>query len=272
MDVLKFTMNTGDYFNLKDKLHGKAIGREFHAYKSLLSTNETAYNLALSGAVDGTVVIADSQSGGRGRRGRPWSSPAGFNLYTSIILRPDISPARAPQLTLMSAVALAETVSMALADDGIRAEIKWPNDILLHGRKCAGILTEMKSVGTAVEFIVIGIGLNLNIKKDSMDSSISELATSLFIESGREFSRSALALSLYTAIENWYKLYLQEGFLPVQKAWNLLSGIQGRKVKAASGNGYENGIALGINEEGALLLKNDAGGILKITAGDAIFI
>ena len=265
-------MKMDDYSSLKDKLQTSLIGRELLVYESLLSTNKTACDLALSGAEDGTVIIADSQSGGRGRRGRSWSSPAGLNLYTSIILRPDISPARAPQLTLMSAVALAETVNMLLADDGVRAEIKWPNDILLQGKKCAGILTEMKSAGTGIEFVVIGIGLNLNLRKESMDISISDLATSLYIESGREFSRPEVAQFLYSAIENWYKRYLDEGFSPVREAWNRLSGIYGRQVRAASGNGYEKGIALGVDEEGALLLEGETGRVIKITAGDAIFI
>jgi len=266
-------MNTDDYSGLKDKLQGNLAGRELRVYESLLSTNKTACDLALSGSEDGTIVIADSQSGGRGRRGRSWSSPGGVNLYTSIILRPDIPPARAPQLTLMSAVALAETVAGTLTDfPELKTKIKWPNDILLQGKKCAGILTEMKCAGRGVEFVVIGIGLNLNLKKESMDSSISKLATSLFMESGREFSRPEVAQSLYRAIENWYKRYLGEGFPPVQEAWNRLSGIQGRKVRAASGKGYEDGKALGVDEEGALLLEDEAGRVIRVTAGDAILL
>ena len=266
-------MNTDDYSCLKAKLQTSLVGRELMVYERVLSTNKTAYDLALSGAEDGTVIIADSQSGGRGRRGRSWSSPAGVNLYTSIILRPDIPSLMAPQLTLMSAVALAETVALLLSGFvDIKVAIKWPNDIFLQDKKCAGILTEMKSAGRDVEFVVIGIGLNLNLRKESMDTSIAGLASSLYIESGRKFSRSEVAQSLYSAIENWYKRYLDEGFSPVREAWNRLSGIQGRHVRAASGNGYETGIALGVDEEGALLLEGDAGTVLRITAGDAIFI
>lgn len=266
-------MKLDDYSDLGCKLLTRLVGREVHVFESVLSTNETAYNLALSEAADGTVVIADSQSGGRGRRGRSWSSPGGVNIYTSIILRPDIAPARAPQLTLMSAVALAETLVMILSDfPCIKVAIKWPNDILLHDKKCAGILTEMKSVGTDVEFIVIGLGLNLNLRKEAMESSISELATSLFIESGREFSRLQVAQYLYSAIENWYKRYLSEGFAPVQEAWNRLSGIQGKKIRAARGKGYEEGIALGVDEEGALLLEDENGRVMRVTAGDAILL
>jgi len=266
-------MNTDDYSSLKEGLQKGLIGRDIRVYGSLISTNKTACDLAFSGAEDGTVVVADSQIGGRGRRGRSWSSPGGVNLYTSIILRPDIPPARAPQLTLMSAVALAETLANILADfTGIKVAIKWPNDILLQGRKCAGILSEMKSAGRRVEFVVIGIGLNLNLKKESMDSSISKLATSLYIESGREFSRPELAQSLYSAIESWYKRYLCEGFSPVQEAWNRLSGIQGRKVRAASEKGYEEGMALGVDEEGTLLLEDEAGKVIRVTAGDAVLL
>jgi BirA family biotin operon repressor/biotin-[acetyl-CoA-carboxylase] ligase len=266
-------MKIDDFSFLKDNLQTSIVGRELHTYESVLSSNETAYNLALAGAPEGTVVIADSQSGGRGRRGRSWSSPSGVNIYTSIILRPDIAPSRAPQLTLMSAVALSEVVAGTLADfPGINSKIKWPNDILLQDRKCAGILTEMKSAPSGVEFVVVGIGLNLNMRKETMDSSIAELATSLFIESGREFSREAVAQYLYSKVESWYKKYLEDGFSPVQEAWNRLSGIKGRKVRAASGKGYEEGIALGVDGEGALLLENETGMVLKITAGDAIFI
>lgn len=266
-------MKSADYSSLREGLKTSFVGRKLHVYDSVSSTNEIAYEMALSGAEDGTVIIADGQSGGRGRRGRSWSSPGGCNLYTSIIFRPEITPATAPQLTLLSAVALSEVLAEVLGDfEELKTSIKWPNDILLQGKKCAGILTEMKSTSSFVEFVVVGIGLNLNMRKESMDSDISEFATSLFIESGREFSRPFVSQLLYTTMENWYKRYLESGFFPVKESWNSMSGIRGRKVRAASEKGYDEGMAIGVDDEGALLLENDSGRVIKINAGDAIFI
>jgi len=153
------------------------IGRRLHIYNDVISTNRTACELAVNGAQEGTAVIAESQSGGRGRLGRRWHSPAGKNIYTSIILRPPVLPMIAPQLTLMTAVALLETLSLIAggshpASDRIgpenssdrRAVIKWPNDILIGGRKCAGILAELKTGPDRAGFVIIGVGINVNMK------------------------------------------------------------------------------------------------------------
>jgi len=257
------------------------IGRHLYVYDELISTNVTAHEMADSGAPEGTAIIADSQTGGKGRRGRSWFSPPGDNIYTSVILRPPVSPDRAPQLTLVAAVALAETISCSLAGvppvkTNLKARIKWPNDILVEGKKCAGILTEMKAYEGRVLHVVLGVGINVNLDAQYLPEELSPFASSLFIMAGQFFPRIPILQSLYINMENWYKKYLDAGFPAIRERWNRLSAVTGRSVRAASSpgteNGYEEGIALGINNEGALMLRKDDGRIVDISAGEISLI
>ncbi|MDH3974248.1 MAG: biotin--[acetyl-CoA-carboxylase] ligase [Deltaproteobacteria bacterium] len=251
-------------------LNTEFMGTVIHYYREISSTSVKAFDLAHLGAAEGTVVVAESQSRGKGRRGRVWLSPGGKNIYTSIILRPPLAPPDAPKLTLVAAVALAETISSFVKGTSIEcARIKWPNDILLGKKKCAGILTEMKCNGNDVDFVVIGIGINVNMKEDHMPPDLLSPATSMSMEAGQLISRGALLRDLYRNIESWYKRYLLEGFLPVREKWNALSGIGGMQVRAASGmHDYEEGRAMGINDDGSLLLEKQDGSLINVTVGD----
>lgn len=261
-----------DASQISNGLDTDFIGHNINYFDELISTNVTAHELASEGSPEGTAIIADSQTGGKGRRGRSWFSPKGANIYTSVIFKPTISPEKAPQLTLMAAVALAETISISL--EGCNVNIKWPNDILVDGKKCAGILSEMKSEKGHIKHVILGIGVNVNFDPLSLPSELSSIATSMAGISGHTISRVSIIQSLYRNLESWYKRYLKEGFSVVKKGWNSKSGMIGQHVRAASASGsedaYEEGISLGINDNGALLLKKNEGDIIEIFAGDVM--
>ena len=161
---------------IRGALGTKRLGTRFHYFEEIDSTNSYARRLAEAGACEGEVVIAERQSEGRGRLGRSWVSPPFNNLYCSLVLRPALAPAHAPQITLMAAVALADTIASFVADR--RPAIKWPNDILIDGKKLAGILTESACDAKHVEFVILGIGVNLNFPRDRMPETIRDRATS----------------------------------------------------------------------------------------------
>ena len=262
---------------IKNNMPTDFVGKDIHIFDELASTNQTAHEMAMKGAKEGTVIIAESQTKGRGRRGREWFSLANTNIYTSIILRPDIPPEKAPMLTLVAAVALAEAISGYLSGhlkdvSKIRPQIKWPNDILIDSKKCAGILTEMKIGGDGISYVIIGIGINVNMELSDIPHELKTIATSLLIEAGAKVSREAILQSLYSKIENWYKRYLLDGFLPIKLRWEELSAINGTFVRAASVtdglHSYTEGEALGLGDEGELLLKKNDGSIIKVRTGD----
>ncbi|MEK7841973.1 MAG: biotin--[acetyl-CoA-carboxylase] ligase, partial [Deltaproteobacteria bacterium] len=207
---------------ISSNLKTSFIGRDISFYEEIGSTNDTAKEFAAKGAKEGTVIVADCQKKGKGRLSRRWESPAGVNIYTSIILRPNILPAYAPQLTLVSAIAVAETVAKFLnTGSGYKPEptVKWPNDIFINSKKTAGILTEMNSEMDRINFVVIGIGVNVNMTKKMFPEELRQIATSMKEETGMEISRIDFIQTLYLNMERWYKEYLKNGFEPVRKAW-----------------------------------------------------
>ncbi len=250
---------------ISSNLKTSFIGRDIAFYKEIDSTNDTAKEFAAKGAAEGTAIVADCQKKGKGRLSRRWESPAGVNIYTSIILRPNILPAYAPQLTLVSAIAAAETISAYLKK---APEVKWPNDIIINSRKAAGILTEMNSEMDRINFVVIGIGVNLNITKKMFPEELRQIATSLKEETGRDISRIDFIQTLYMNMERWYKEYIKNGFEPVRKAWTDYFNMRGKMVKVQQLNNVIKGIAIGIDNDGALLLKGKDGKVARILSGD----
>ena len=256
---------------ISSNLKTSFIGRDIAFYKEIDSTNDTAREFAAKGAEEGTVIVADCQKKGKGRLSRRWESPVGVNIYTSIILRPNISPIFAPQLTLVSAVAAAETISCFLnTDSGYKPEptVKWPNDIFINSKKVAGILTEMNSEMDRINFVVIGIGVNLNMTKKMFPEELRQIATSLKEETGRDISRIDFIQTLYLNMERWYKEYIKNGFEPVRKAWTDYFNMRGKMVKVQQLNSVVEGIAIGIDNDGALLLKGKDGKVERILSGD----
>ncbi|MFQ5735501.1 MAG: biotin--[acetyl-CoA-carboxylase] ligase [Thermodesulfobacteriota bacterium] len=241
------------------------IGRRIFFYPELASTNVKAFELGRGGEPEGTAVIADAQSRGKGRIGREWVSPPGVNLYTSIILRPEILPRDAYNLTFLLAVSVAEAVS-SLCASGVT--VKWPNDVLIGGRKAAGILLEMDSEADRVYFVVAGVGVNLNMDKGMFPARLRPLATSVAAGCGSDVDRAGFVRDLYSALEKWYKVYLGDGFAPVLKAWKGYFASEGKPVKVVSFNRVVTGICLGVGDDGALLVRTPCGTVERVISGD----
>ncbi len=251
---------------LRELRKGKLIGREIFFFPEIDTTNRKAHGLARKGAREGTVVMADSQSRGRGRLGRAWESPAGLNVYASILLRPSIPASTAPQLTLLAGVAAARALAGA---SGLDARIKWPNDIFVKGRKLTGILAEMEAEGQRARFVVLGIGINVNWRKEDFPADLRETATSVRVESGKEISRVAIAERLFQELEEAYLRFLREGFsLQLREEWNRLSWINGKRVGIIGPEGEVLGRALGLDMDGALLLVDEEGRTRRFIAGE----
>jgi BirA family biotin operon repressor/biotin-[acetyl-CoA-carboxylase] ligase len=239
------------------------LGRSIHALDEVSSTNEYAFRLATEGAAHGEVVIAEHQTQGKGRRGRTWESPRGLNLYFSVILRPELPPQRAPELTLVAAVALAET----LREAGVEAEIKWPNDLQVDGRKIGGILTEMSADTESVHFVIVGIGVNLNARREEFPPEVARVATSVLETRGERVPRALFAAALWTRLEAWLDRHVDEGFEPVRQAWRALSCTLGTDVLVKTERRELRGVAEDIDETGALMVKTPEG-MERVVAGD----
>lgn len=240
------------------------LGRVIHHHESLPSTNELAFRLATDGADHGEVVVTEQQTAGKGRRGRAWVSPPHLNLYFSAILRPELPPHRAPELTLVAAVALAET----LADAGAEARIKWPNDVQIDGRKVAGILTELSANPDQVNFVVLGIGVNLNAQPEHFPEEVRATATSLSQALGQRVPRAVFTASLWTRLEEWLDLYLETGFDAVRQRWKELSATLGQDVLVRTDRQELRGVAEDIDPSGALLVRTADGTLERVLAGD----
>jgi BirA family biotin operon repressor/biotin-[acetyl-CoA-carboxylase] ligase len=250
---------------IKPILKTKWIGRTIRHFHSLDSTNSKAYQLALNGVEEGEVIIAESQEKGRGRMGRQWFSPPFLNLYLSVILRPKIPPHQAPLITLMAAVATADAIQKF---SGLVPLIKWPNDILLRERKVAGLLNEIHSEMDRIHFVILGIGVNLNIDEKMFSKEIRTVATSLKIEMGRTVSRKAFLQFLLLELEGWYSILLEGGSDPILKAWRERARIKGRRVKVTSFGETLAGVAIDLDSDGALILGTEDGRRKRVVAGD----
>ncbi|MFZ4436863.1 MAG: biotin--[acetyl-CoA-carboxylase] ligase [Syntrophales bacterium] len=245
---------------------GKKIGCRLHYEETVDSTNRVAMELAQGGAPEGTVVLADRQTAGRGRLQRSWQSPPGCNLYLSIILRPAIPPRDASQITLLTGVAVTEAISAVCPG---RVGIKWPNDLLISGRKVCGILAETKMAKDVIDSVIVGIGLNVNIKKADFDPAHRETATSLLEETGRDHSREDLLLLVCERFEVWYEIFLHDGFAPVRDGWLARTEMAGKRLRVLFRDEVREGAFDGIDKDGALLIADEQGAVSRITAGDA---
>ncbi|MDI7261122.1 MAG: biotin--[acetyl-CoA-carboxylase] ligase [Thermodesulfobacteriota bacterium] len=250
---------------VKPSLKTKWMGKVIHYFDTLDSTNSTAYQLAVNGAREGEIVIAESQEKGRGRLERHWFSPPFLNLYLSVILRPQIPPHQATLITLMAAVATAEAIQKFT---GLQPLIKWPNDILLKGRKVAGLLNEIQSEMDRIHFVILGIGVNLNLDKKIFPQEIRSVATSMKQEMGQSISRKAFLQSILLALEAWYSKFLKEGGAVILKAWRDRAHIRGRRVKVTSFGETISGIAVDVDSDGALILRMENGKRRRVVAGD----
>ena len=241
------------------------FGVKIHAFSHCDSTNAIAFRLALNGADEGEVVVAESQTAGKGRMGRSWESPPGVNCYLSIILRPSFPPNKMPLITLTTAVACAEAIQEVT---GLLPGIKWPNDLLLNGKKLGGILTEADMEMDRINFVVVGIGINVNMPRSSFPASIRDTATSLRETLGGETSRIALIQALLRNFELWYKRFGEGGGKEVRRRWEEISQIRGKEVEVDFMGEVVRGKALEIDADGALLVQEAGGEVKRIVAGD----
>ncbi|MCK4738930.1 MAG: biotin--[acetyl-CoA-carboxylase] ligase [Deltaproteobacteria bacterium] len=251
-------------FEVSSKLKTSKIANNLLYFKELDSTNTKALQLAKEGATEGTTLIAETQSGGKGRLGKDWHSPPGVNIYTSIILRPKIAPQKAQSLTLMAAIAVAKTIEEF---SPIKPSVKWPNDILVEGKKIAGILTEMSSETEQINHIALGIGINVNMKDQDFPNDICKTATSLAVLKGEKIDRAEVARALYSNVEKWYKVFLDTDLSSIIDTWLNYFTSKGKKI-CVSGTPPTEGICMGIDSDGALLIKNDDGTTKRVLSGE----
>ena len=247
---------------LRPLLTGQIVGRSIDTLDEIDSTNREAMRKAEQGADEGLVIFAERQSAGRGRLGRTWHTLPN-SLACSVLLRPQLPPEKVPQLSLLTAVALHEALS-SLAPD---LRIKWPNDLLFHGAKVAGILTEMRAEPGRVHAVVLGFGINLSTPADGWPADISQSVTDLASICCQTVSRLELAASLLNALDHWYQRYMEQGFSPVHAAWWQAHAASGQAVRVHDGKAYIEGIASALDDDGAMLL-NTSQGTKRIIAGD----
>jgi BirA family biotin operon repressor/biotin-[acetyl-CoA-carboxylase] ligase len=245
------------------------LGGNVICYREIDSTNLTAFQLAEEGKPEGTVIIAESQRHGKGRLGREWQSPSGVNLYCSVILRPPITPVTAFQLTFLSAVAVARAVEKITP---LSTVIKWPNDILINGKKIAGLLNEMSAETEKVNFLILGIGVNINMRADQFPLSLRHPATSLFLEGGRVVSRNDFLRSLLKELDELYDSYLSSGYQSIRDEWEKRCNVIGRRVRVSFNEEELTGIVEGTDDFGALLVARPDGNTARILAGDVTLL
>ncbi|MCF6093351.1 biotin--[acetyl-CoA-carboxylase] ligase [Microaerobacter geothermalis] len=251
---------------IKANLNTSMIGKKVAYFHQVDSTQFKAQHLAKEGAPSGTVVIADEQLGGKGRLGRAWQSPPGSGIWMSLILRPPISLFQAPQFTLLTSVAVIKGIRKIYPI--LDPVIKWPNDILVNRKKVCGILTELNAEADKINYLIIGIGINVNQKESDFISEIKDKATSLYITSGQRISRSKLVQAILENFEQLYHLYLEIGFSPIKTLWETNAISIGEYIEARTINGSLFGKALGIDDEGYLLLQDREEKIHRIYSAD----
>jgi len=254
---------------LTSGLQTKRIGCQITTVRETESTNLLAFRLAENSAREGTVVIAEAQTGGKGRLGRHWESPPGVNLYCSVILRPPMSPVKAPQLTFLSAVAVARAIEEVAQ---LQPKIKWPNDILLQGHKVAGLLNEMSAETDTIHCVVLGIGVNINMLREQFPRDLRQPATSLLLEKGGYVNRVDFTRALLASLDGLYDDYLSHGFPAIREEWLSRSTVQGRRVRVSFGNGETEGVVIGVDNDGALLLARGDGAPERVLAGDVTIL
>lgn len=243
----------------------QSLGKRIKLLTSVSSTQEEARHLAEEGAPHGTLVLAEEQTAGRGRQGRQWYSPPGKGIWMSLLLRPDRQPVSiAPQLTLLTAVA----VCRAVRKFGVDAGIKWPNDILVDGRKLCGILVESVAEDELIRYAIAGIGIDVNLQREDIPQELLPKVTSVQIASGRRIERTELIGAVLMEMEQLYQLYTEKGFAPIAHLWEALSVTLGRQITVLTPDGEVTGKAIALEENGTLILQENSGNTRTIFSGE----
>jgi BirA family biotin operon repressor/biotin-[acetyl-CoA-carboxylase] ligase len=250
---------------IKAGLPTRYMGHVIHAYDEVTSTQLLAHEAASKGAPEGTIVIAERQTGGKGRLGRVWHSPKGTGIWMSLIIRPSIPLPKAPQLTLLTAVSLAKAIQTTYQ---LTVQIKWPNDLLIDGKKFCGILTELNAESDRINYLVIGVGINVNTVQSDFPQELQEIATSLRVASGQTIKRSVLIQAFCREFEAEYEHYLAHGFDRVRTRWEELSISLGRMVTVRTIHTTLEGKAIGLDQEGVLIVQDAEGQQHKVYSAD----
>jgi BirA family biotin operon repressor/biotin-[acetyl-CoA-carboxylase] ligase len=250
---------------LQEGLRTKRFGKSILFSREIDSTNKRAKELAMYGAPEGTVVIAETQKEGRGRLGREWLSPTG-GLYFSVILRPKLRPKATSKLTFVAGLAVAKVLDEMF---DLKVETKWPNDVLVNRRKICGIISEMNTTDETVNFVVVGVGVNVNFDVTKVfPKQLRKTATSLENEIGQKIQLEELFKMLLEQVENIYGIFLKEGFDSILEKWKSYASFLARRVEVTTLTEKMNGVASDIDHEGALVLKMEDGTIRQVLAGD----
>jgi BirA family transcriptional regulator, biotin operon repressor / biotin---[acetyl-CoA-carboxylase] ligase len=253
-----------------DDLHSRlgkvrVVGRDIRVFHETTSTNDVTEKLARDGVKEGAVVFAESQTKGRGRMGRHWVSPRAKGLWFSVLLRPKLRPMEATRLTIAAATALCRAIH---AKTEISPQIKWPNDVLIRGKKIAGILTEMRAELDHVNYLVLGIGVDVNVSMSDLPSEVRKTATSLKIEAGHAIDRAEMAIAILKELDRDYSRIAAGDFETVADEWEELCSTIGRDVRITVGDRVLQGRAESLDSDGALLLRTQHGRLERVIGGD----
>jgi len=241
------------------------LGKNIFFRREVVSTNDWAKELAELGASEGTVTVAGTQTGGRGRLGRTWISPKG-GLWLSVILRPELCAVEAVKLVFVAGLAVAGVLHELY---GLKAETKWPNDVLVNGRKVCGILTEMKTIGETVNYVIIGIGINANFKVgNNFPEELIMATTSLENELGKKVQLELLFGALLRKLEDIYEQFTREGFSSILDEWKRHAGFIGCPIEVRNRTEKFYGLALDVDQDGALILRLEDGKVKRVLMGD----
>ena len=243
----------------------KVIGRDIRVFQETTSTNDIVEKLARDGVKEGAVVFAESQTKGRGRLGRVWMSPPGKGLWFSILLRPNLRPVETTQLTVLSATALRRAIRDVT---GLALDIKWPNDLLIGGKKVVGVLTEMSAEVDRVRHAILGIGVDVNLSATEFPPELRKLATSLKVEAGTPVSRPELAAAILRELDVDYARICSGKFPEVADEWEAGCATIGRNVSVQIGGRKISGRAEALDDDGALLVRTEHGHLERIIGGD----
>ncbi|MCX5817069.1 MAG: biotin--[acetyl-CoA-carboxylase] ligase [Proteobacteria bacterium] len=244
-----------------------SIVKEIVYQDNIDSTNSYAFKLALGGKPEGTCVVAEAQRTGKGRLNRVWFSPPGKNLYLSVILKPPVHPARVYPITFISSLAVYDTIERVT---GIAPTLKWPNDVLIHGKKVCGTLLEISTEADMVRFIVVGIGFNINMKEKEIDEMIRNKATSLHIETKKTYERASICGILLSNLDKYYSIFRKKGEQDICNIWEKTAQIKGKYLEINQMGEVYRGVSEGIDTSGAMLI-NINGKVKRIIAGDVSF-
>jgi BirA family biotin operon repressor/biotin-[acetyl-CoA-carboxylase] ligase len=246
-------------------LDTRIIGKTVLSFESVPSTIDVASAVSREGAIEGTVVVAESQTGGRGRLGRKWSSPPGVGIWTSIVLRPSVPPRDAPKLTLLVAVSVAKVLKEQY---GLDAGIKWPNDVVVRNRKICGALTELVAEQDAVKYIIASFGLNVNQTRSKFPAEVRSIATSMRAETGTKFNRPEVFRNLLRELDEQYQYLKKHGDSHILDQWRERSCTLGKHVKVQLREGLVEGTARDLDDDGSLIVQVGADELRSVAYGD----